>query len=96
MHMVSTFVKHVGRERDDGIRNILTRLCQLHALYRTHVNSGDFIKVNFTINLKQWNMKERPDVLKWQGNSGSTFVQGVKLIQACMQRQDSASALGGI
>ena len=45
MHVVSTFVKHVGRESDDGIRKVLTRLCQLHALYRIHVNSGSFIKV---------------------------------------------------
>ena len=45
MHVVATCVKDVGRESDDAIRNILTRLCQLHALYRIHVNSGDFIKV---------------------------------------------------
>ena len=45
MHVVTTCVKHVGRELDDAIRNVLTRLCQLHALYRIHVNSGDFIKV---------------------------------------------------
>ncbi len=43
--VVQQFVKHVQREKDAALRTVLTRLCQLHALYRIHVNSGEFVKV---------------------------------------------------
>ncbi len=49
MHIVVTFARHVVKMRDPGIQNILTKLCQLHALHRIQLNAGQFITVRLLL-----------------------------------------------